>query len=442
MLAGSIALLALLYLAIPVGLAQPPGWSPRLEHASEVAQLYRTRLGLGGLSVEADQLRVLNPLLLLLAGAGYGLVLWSRPRGLRFRTLATLCVPLGLSSVLMPPLYATDIFYYAVSGEIVARFGANPYLFTPADFPASALLPFNYWTSITSPYGPLWTSLSSATAFLSSADPFLCTLGLKLLALGAIAATGACIWIFLQATQPGAERFGVMLFTLNPFVWLSAVGDGHVDVVMAALMAAAACLLARWPGGLASWCCIGAATLVKYLTAPLLPVFFLTRLRIAGGRAGRVRVVVVLLAAFIGLAIIAWAPYWAGAATLTSLLEEGSRGYSAPPLLMLQASAAALGLPDGAIDLLADVAAALMLAGLLTWILRALRNTSPVGVIAEVRSWALTISAVAALIPRSHPWYFLTGMALLAAVHPTTRRTTFLVYAVSGAWFFWRVSRI
>jgi hypothetical protein len=171
-------------------------------------------------------------------------------------------------------------------------------------------------------------------------------------------------------------------------------------------------------------------------------VFFLTRLRIAGGRAGRVRVVVVLLAAFIGLAIIAWAPYWAGAATLTSLLEEGSRGYSAPPLLMLQASAAALGLPDGAIDLLADVAAALMLAGLLTWILRALRNTSPVGVIAEVRSWALTISAVAALIPRSHPWYFLTGMALLAAVHPTTRRTTFLVYAVSGAWFFWRVSRI
>jgi hypothetical protein len=70
------------------------------------------------------------------------------------------------------------------------------------------------------------------------------------------------------------------------------------------------------------------------------------------------------------------------------------------------------------------------------------RTSRTASVIDEVRTWALTLTAVAALLPRTHPWYALTGMALLAAVHPTTRRTGLLVYAAVGVWVLWRVGRI
>jgi hypothetical protein len=432
-LTGSICLLAIIYLGIPAGVPQPPGWSPRPDHASEVAQLYRTHLGISDLYVSADLLRILNPLLLVLSGIAYVLILWARPAGVPARCLAVLSAPLAAATLFMPPLYATDIFYYGVAGEIATRFGANPYLHTPADFPSSALLPFNYWTDITSPYGPIWTTVSSVAAAASGWDPFLCTLALKFVGLVAVAASALGIASFLRSTRPDAARAGLTLFVLNPFVWLTAVGDGHVDMMMGAFMLAAACLLAR-NRRIGAWCAISLATLVKYLTGPLLLLFLLAR--------GRARFAALLCLAGGGLAVITWGPYWAGLSTLSSLLEEGSRGYSAPPLLLIAGLGDSLGAPDGVIELLTNVVAMFMLAGLVVWLLRAVRHASASKVVEEVRGWALTMTAIPALLPRSHPWYFLTGMALLAAVYPRSRRVTLIVYAAAGAWFLWRVGRI
>ena len=363
------------------------------------------------------------------------LILWSRPSGLPTHWLVVVSTPLAAATLIMPPLYATDIFYYGVAGEIAARFGANPYLHTPADFPNSALLPFNYWTDITSPYGPIWTSVSRAAATISKWDPFVCTLLLKMVGLAAVVATAFGIFHFGRKIHPEGswESLGVTLFTLNPFVWLTAVGDGHVDMVMGGFMVMAACLLAR-QRNIAAWCAISVATLVKYLTGPVLPLFLLAR--------SRARFAALLCAAGVVLAVIAWGPYWAGVSTLSSLLEEGSRGYSAPPLLVIAGIGDALGAPDGVIELVTNVLAMFMLAGLVVWLLRALHHASGRNVVEEVRGWALTMTAIPALLPRSHPWYFLTSMALLAAVYPRTRRLTVLVYAAAGAWFLWRVGRI
>jgi hypothetical protein len=444
-LTSAIVLLSLLYIGIPEGLSQPPGWSPRPNHSVEVAQLYRAHLYLANLRFGAEQVRLLNTVLLGFAALGYTVLLWSRPQGVQARVLLLLGGPLALSTVLMPPLYATDIFYYGISGELVARFGANPYLMTPAEFPTSALLPFNYWTSITSPYGPIWTQIAAGVALLSGGEPFAATLLLKVLGALTVLATGIGINRFLHWTNPSAARFGTMLFVLNPFVWLVSVGDMHADTVMAALMVGAACLLAR-RRGFAAWCCIAAATLVKYLTAPVLPLFFLARLSRPFSVSGWLRPAAVLGISFAVLSAVTWAPFWAGPATLSSLLDEGGRGYSSPPLLLFLTWGARVGLPDWTLLATVGMASSLMLmtlVGGIGWMARCTyRARAAASVINEVRMWALTMLLVAALLPRSHPWYLLTGLALLAAAHPATRRTTAVAYAASGAWLLWRVAPI
>ena len=443
-LTSSIVLLALLYLSIPDTLIEPPGWTPQSGHAAQVAQLYRAHLAWPLPQVTADQLRVWNPTLLVLAALSYGLAVWSRPDGLRWRSLAALSLPLAAASLFMPPLYATDIFFYGVMGEIAVRFGGNPYLLTPADVPTSALLPFNYWTFISTPYGSVWTSVSAAAAYVSAGDPFLCTLLLKLVGLMAVIGASVAIGAFLSATHPRAAAFGTGMFLLNPFVWLDAVGNAHADALVAALTVAAAALLAR-RHTLGAWCCLGVATLAKYVTGPVLLLFWLTRLRSAASRRAGLRLALVLGGSLAALTIIGWMPYWAGPRTLSSLLDERSRGYG-PVLLLLGMAGEALDLPDWVVATAVGLAASLLLLALalaFAWAARyAYRTCFTSSVVDEVRTWALTLTAVAALLPRTHPWYALTGMALLAAVHPKARRTSILVYAATGVWLLWRVGRI
>ncbi len=123
--------LSLLYLNVPQGFTQPPFWSLRRNHAVEVSALYRQALMLPNLPISAALFRWVNWLLILLSFSCYtAAVHFATIKTLSKATLVVTFL-LMLALLLMPPLFATDVFYYAISGQIAGPFGGNPYVQAP-----------------------------------------------------------------------------------------------------------------------------------------------------------------------------------------------------------------------------------------------------------------------------------------------------------------------
>lgn len=286
LLLGCFGGLALLYLQAPADLPQPPFWAPRPHHSAEVATLYRGALGLPILPLTAAQFAAAHQGLLAGTLTSATALLALSLRVLPRRALWPGALGLATVALLMPPLYATDVFYYGITGEMAAR-GANPYLLTPSAFPESRLLPFNFWLDIPSPYGPVWTTACALIAGLGAFDPFRVTILFKLLGVAAVLGSA---WLLGRYLPPATSAFPLALLLLNPVVWLEAVANAHLDALMLWPAAGAALLLARGRPRLA-WVCLLLALWVKYLTAPLLAFHAAARIQRANRTIGaRLRV--------------------------------------------------------------------------------------------------------------------------------------------------------
>ena len=76
---------------------------------------------------------------------------------------------LHLIFLLGPPMYLTDVFNYLGFARLDVLHGLTPYAHHPSAVPGDAVFPYVTWPDITSPYGPLFTLGSYATAPLGIA---------------------------------------------------------------------------------------------------------------------------------------------------------------------------------------------------------------------------------------------------------------------------------
>jgi hypothetical protein len=166
-----------------------------------------------------------------------------------------------------------------------------------------------------------------------------------------------CLWGTLRRLRPEWAARGVLLFAWNPLILFETAGNGHNDMVMIAWMLAAMYLLAR--GGrwaLFAPAALMGATLVKFvpglLLLPLLAVLWydagplattlrqrLTRVSIGAGLAGL-------------LAVVAYAPFWHGTATIGAL-ARGTLFTASIPKVVVDFLAEQLVLRDPSLDLAA-----------------------------------------------------------------------------------------
>src|SRR5581483_524038 len=107
--------------------------------------------------------------------------------------------------ILLPATTTTDIYNYAIYGEMPVMYGANPFIHTPHEFPQSPLyylIPL-YWHDAPSVYGPLWVALSAgvAAAFrpLALADELV---AYRVVANLAHAANTWMVWRIARRTRP------------------------------------------------------------------------------------------------------------------------------------------------------------------------------------------------------------------------------------------------
>ena len=434
MLVASFGWLALVYLQAPPDMPQPPRWSPRQGHTAEVSALYRTALGLPAVGITAGHFAGAHQVGLVATLASAGALIAFFGARLSRRAVWVGGFMLAAVAVVMPPLYTTDVFYYGLTGEAVARLGGNPHVDLPSAFEDSRFAPFNYW-DIPTPYGPVWTTVSAGVAWLGGYDPFRVTILFKVLGAAAVLGTARML---ARSLGPSGSSIPLALLLLNPVVWLEAVANAHPDALMLFLMAGAVAPLAAGHSRQA-WAWLVLAGLVKYLTAPALALHVVARLRReGGGYTARGRILGLLIVDALALACLLWLPYWQGAATLASTVAEAGRTLPGPlPQIALAvggwlgASEAELGLLVFRVVVVGAVAWLIAWSCLLLWLWR--RPGGP-SLDDELLTWGVVLLTLPLATPFSHPWYLLVPIGLLLFCWRRAPRLVLAGHAIIALW--------
>jgi alpha-1,6-mannosyltransferase len=360
-------------------------------------------------------------------------LIWStRSRRVDPRFVAVGAVALSVLAFVIPPVFSTDSFSYAMFGRLDAAYGVNPYTTTPAAVaPHDPLLPYVYWRHIPSPYGPLWTWLSSG-AVSDTSSPLVLVLRFKLISLLATLLNGWLIYRFVRRRWPDEAGWAYLAFAWNPLVLVEGVVAAHNDAVLLTGVLIAAHLLARARAEL-SITALFVASLIKYTVAPVAGIAAL-RLLIRTPAAHRPRLVARLAVGTAAIVMVAMPPYWSGGDVLAAPLSQPENGLNNPLSLGLSRGLTALPAGDGPLGrptLLVVSAGLLFLIWEVAKLRQAWRDRSSWTVEAELAHWAATFTALILVFPRIYTWYFLVPLGLALAAGSAHRRTFAAILGLS-----------
>jgi alpha-1,6-mannosyltransferase len=253
-------------------------------------------------------------LLFALYYAGY-LVVRRWPAAALPEILLVFPVAFAVALAQVYPILAADIFGYIAHARVWTVHGANPFLTPAAAFPADPFLPLTAWPDEPSTYGPAWLLLSAPVALFGGDDLLRNLLGFKALVLVFLALDVWLVHAILRHWRPAVAPLGVYLLAWNPLVQLDVAANGHNDVVMAFFVLLAVWALVRgWVGLVLPALTLGA--LIKFTPAVLLPLAAVYLVRRAGRSGRRWALLAGSVLASGALAVLFYAPFWAGPASV------------------------------------------------------------------------------------------------------------------------------
>jgi hypothetical protein len=186
--------------------------------------------------------------------------------------------------VLSPPLELTDMFNYLGYARLGGLHGLNPYTHVIAFEPADPIYRWATWKHLLSPYGPLFTLGTYATAHLSIAAAYW-----VLKTTTVCAAVGFVALVARIARQLGRDpRLPLLFVAANPLFLLYTVGAFHNDVFMLVPAMAAVSLMLDGRDASAG-AALALAVAVKFNAVLLLPFLLIApgsvrrALRLAAG---------------------------------------------------------------------------------------------------------------------------------------------------------------
>jgi len=337
------------------------------------------------------------------------------------------------------PLASSDLYSYAAQAQL-ARHGLDPYKTTPADLPAVDLGKFLdnvawKWVDTPSPYGPLWVAVSKWVAALTGNHALISVLLLRLLPFAAIVVTARLLPVLARRCGRRGD-LALWLAIANPLILVHAVGGGHNDAVMVALIVAGLVAISR-PG--AGWHELVAGVTLMTLAAAvkspgLVALAFAVPVYLAGRTGLRRRDWVRQCAITAAVAVPVFALVSLIAGVGLGWARQVSSGvpvinFMSIPTMLAVGYRAAIGaghagsLVDSTVRDFRNVG--LIVSGLLLVALwfRAVRGQA-------IKLLALALASVVVLGPAVQPWYFSWALTI-AAVFLVAPRQLYWVAAAS-----------
>ncbi len=362
----------------------------------------------------------------------YLLLLFRRPL-LGWVRVVALGLPVLYSLLWLPtaPVFSSDVLAYFSHGYVHTELDGNPYSVhssAVAASPVGAELSSYGWQPVypATPYGPLFTHLEIAVVRLAGQDVRLAMLLFKLVAVASSIATAVLIWWILDRVRPEDRDFGTLAYLWNPAVLVEVAGEGHNDSLMAMLALLAVGLILRRKEAFGAITMAGAA-LTKYLPLFLVPPLLVYSWRTAESRRRTVRRLAVGAASGLALAVVLFAPFWAGPKTLAGVGESARAGHTgSTQTVLVEILSHVIGEPSA----LRAVSVAFGTTLVLVVIVLALRVRTASDL---VHTCALVmVIAMLVMTPAYWPWYVILPVALLALV-PHGRTLVILVIVSLGS---------
>jgi hypothetical protein len=218
--------------------------------------------------------------------------------------IGTLC---GMVLIGLYPITALDVVLYVVRARLWALYGGSPMLAVPASFPRDAYIQFagEYGKEV-SPYGPVWELIAQIPIRLGILDIAEGVIAMKVIALLSYIGMAVLVGWYGRQDHPHlriSSLTAMTFFALNPLVLMEAIGNGHNDMLMLALMTLG---LVLWQRDKWAWAALALtlATLVKITGLILMPLFGVAVLAGASNwRTGILRGLVIVVIFFITAAI-------------------------------------------------------------------------------------------------------------------------------------------
>jgi Glycosyltransferase family 87 len=368
-----------------------------------------------------------RPIVLLFIPFFLALFAWHRGRRVPLWVLLTGAAILHVLVLFAPLPQSQDLYQYLFYGRMQAVHGANPFTVNPSTLWADPWFPWIRWNTQPSVYGPAWILLAFGVVKAAGDSLASAFVGLKLSILLLDAAIVALILV-LAKDRPdpeGAKGWGVLAYAWNPLVLITVPLAGSADVAVAVGLLGAVLARRRGRTGLAT-VLLTLASLVKAyaLIGLLLHLVLLLRERGVKRAAGHAGVAT-------GLAALAFAPYWSGFSTFQGLVNiarmrnQSLMGSLERVVFRPLLAAFGYGTPTRGSQLLGKWVAGLLLAALVIWAIRRVRDERSLwfSVLAVLTGYLL-------LSPWFLYWYILGPLALVAAL--PRNRLTYPILIFSG----------
>lgn len=367
---------------------------------------------------------------MLAAGVSFLLVLFAAERGIiSVRTVVTLTIAYCAVILVLPLLLSRDVFSYTYYGRIVTRYGGNPYVDPPSNFPGADIAKWVWpgWRDTPSVYGPVFVWIAAAiTGMIHSLTTTL--FAFRAVAIGATLGSVWFVYMTMQVIRPSKTAYAMAFIGLNPVVLFHTAGGGHVDALVM-LAIAAGIYLAATDRTLPATAVLTLGALVKVSAAvPLLLLVIYVVARAEPGRRLRAFASHVGLAA--GIGVFAAIPFMQSTnPTLGMVQIVQHASWIAPPELLERIFEAGGGLiagpAGGRIGVV--VARAAMYISLLVGVILVARQVArkaagePIAYLAGSWGWALLLMML--FSPTLFPWYFCWVLPVAWALPKVPRRT-------------------
>jgi hypothetical protein len=361
------------------------------------------------------------------------LILGPRVHGVGTGGLLVVAVLWMLPLLLGPALFSRDVYSYLAQGSVLHH-GLNPYHVPPAGLHNGPVLraTSRFWRHDTAPYGPLFLGLMSVV--VSATGSHLVAGVLVVRGLGLVGAILLAVYLpRLARSLGGSETRAVWLVLLSPLLALQLVAPAHNDLLMSGLLVAGVSTALRGRPIIGVALCVLAATIkapalagalfiaVAWAREEQTPQARVTFLATAA-LAALIVVVGVSLVTGLGVSWLSSSLFASPARVRLAVTPGTAIGYTLAAVLR------ALGVAVGARGLEAvcsDVTTALAALAALVLLYRV-----------RIPRLVITLGALLVLVvaagPATWPWYFIWGMALLAAC-PGPQRSPALALGTMAA---------
>ncbi|HEY7994979.1 MAG TPA: glycosyltransferase 87 family protein [Candidatus Eremiobacteraceae bacterium] len=311
---------------------------------------------------------------------------------------------IGLLLTFFPITFAGDPYAYVAFGRMYALYGINPYHVTgPIDVRSDLILAqclrFYGNPPVGDNYGPLWTLLAGAVAWITQGLPLVGQVwSERVVALGAVIVAAAGVHKLVASRFTNSSKRAFALFAFHPTVVYEAAAGAHNDTIMLAFAVWAFAMVDAFP--LYAGALLGAACAVKYVAVVAIPFLFLRTWKTSGAASA-----ILGLFTAAAVAVISFAPFWIGPSTLGSLFAETASTRTSPTFLADVLLGAfqfdRTGIAGMTVSSFVSIAVAVALAIIVVWsIVRYARGL-------DGRDVWRSIAAFIYALPSIYPWYTL-----------------------------------